>query len=87
MLECTNYTKFYGVYSLTLFHSIKESNQAIIIRTNIQVPKYQGNIYIVLGLLSLWTFVGIGFQGVKSIFVSQSRKHKSSQITATKDET
>jgi hypothetical protein len=50
-----------------LFQSIKEANHKNKSRASIQAPKYRLYIYIfVLGLISLWEFIDIGFHGVKS---------------------
>jgi hypothetical protein len=47
---------------ILLFHSIKEANQAIIIRTNIQTLNcWQKKIFFVLG-----SPISVGFQGVES---------------------
>ena len=50
-------------------HSIKEPNQTMYIRTNIQAYRYLQNIFLFLwiGLLLLRDNLGIEFQGVKSI--------------------
>jgi hypothetical protein len=52
-----------------MFQSIKEANQAFIIRTINQHFFNRENSFLifVLGPLSLKEFVDVGFQGVKSI--------------------
>jgi hypothetical protein len=54
-------------------HSIKEPNQAVIIRTNIRVYKYLQKIDLIwflrLGFLFLLVTFGSRFQSVKSTFV------------------
>jgi hypothetical protein len=51
-----------------MFQSIKEANQAVIIRTINQHFLIEKIVLIfVLGLLSLKKFIVVGFQGVKSI--------------------
>jgi hypothetical protein len=51
-----------------MFQSIKEANQAFIIRTINQHFFNRGNNFnFVLGLLSLKKVINVGFQGVKSI--------------------
>jgi hypothetical protein len=63
-----------------MFQSIKEANQAFIIRTiNQHFFKNRENSFsFVLGLLSLKKITNVGFPGVKSI-LSQSRKGKNNQ--------
>jgi hypothetical protein len=59
-------------------HSIKELNQAVIIRTNSQAYTYIQKIVLFLflrvGLLFLEVTLGTGFQSVKSTFVFRSEK-------------
>jgi hypothetical protein len=59
-------------------HSIKEPNQAVIIRTNTQAYKYLQKIVLIwflrLGLLFLKVTLGTRFQSVKSTFVFRSEK-------------
>jgi hypothetical protein len=50
-----------------LFQSIKEANQAFTIRTNIQLLQVKKRILnFVLGLLSLYRVMDVGFRSVKS---------------------
>jgi hypothetical protein len=70
-----------------MLQSIKEANQAFIIRTINQHFLIEKIVLIfVLGLLSLKKFINVEFQGVKSI-LSQSRKDKSNQSMTAKGET
>jgi hypothetical protein len=69
-----------------LFHSIKEANQALIIRTINQHLNIENSYNFVLGLLSLKKIISVGFQGVKSI-MSWSRKDKSNQSKTVEGET
>ena len=70
-----------------MFQSIKEANQAFIIRTINQLFLIEKIVLIfVLGLLSLKKFINVGFQGVKSI-LSKSRKGKNDQSTTLEGET
>jgi hypothetical protein len=59
-------------------HSIKESNQAVIIRTNTQAYKYLQKIvlnwFLGLGFLFLKVTLDTGFQSVKSTFIFRSEK-------------
>jgi hypothetical protein len=59
-------------------HSIKESNQVVIIRTNTQAYKYLQKLVFIwflrLGFLFLKVTLGTGFQSVKSTFVFRSEK-------------
>jgi hypothetical protein len=77
MLRCPN----------ILFQSIKEANQAFIIRTiNQHFLNRENSFNFVLGFLSLKKIISVGFQGEKSI-MSWSRKDKSNQSRTTKGET
>jgi hypothetical protein len=70
-----------------MFQSIKEANQAFIIRTiNQHFCNRENSFSFVLGLLSLKKVINVGFQGVKSI-LSQSRKGKNDQSRIAKGET
>jgi hypothetical protein len=70
-----------------MFQSIKEANQAFIIRTiNQHFFNRENSFSFVLGLLSLKKVINVGFQGVKSI-LSQSRKGKNDQSRIAKGET
>jgi hypothetical protein len=71
-----------------MFQSIKEANQAFIIRTiNQQIFFNRENSFnFVLGSLSLKKFIVVGFQGVKSI-LSQSREGKNDQSRTVEGET
>jgi hypothetical protein len=70
-----------------LFQSIKEANQALIIRTINQLfLSRENNINFILGSLSLNNVVNVGFQGVKSI-LSWSGKGKNDQIRTVEGET
>ena len=71
-----------------MFQSIKEANQAFIIRTiNQHFFKNRENSFsFVLGLLSLKKITNVGFPGVKSI-LSQSRKGKNHQSRTVEGET
>jgi hypothetical protein len=59
-------------------HSIKEPNQAVIIKTNTQAYKYLQKIVFIwflrLGFLFLKVALGTGFQSVKSTFGFRSEK-------------
>jgi hypothetical protein len=67
--------------------SIKEANQAFIIRTiNQHFLNRENSFNFVLGFLSLKKIISVGFQGEKSI-MSWSRKDKSNQSRTTKGET
>jgi hypothetical protein len=59
-------------------HSIKESNQEVMIRTDTQTYKYLPKIVLIwflgLGFLFLKLTLGAGFQSVKSTFVFRSEK-------------
>ena len=70
-----------------MFQSIKEANQAFIIRTiNQQFFNRKNSFnFFVLGLLSLKKFINVGFQGVKSI-LSQSREGKNNQSRTVEGE-
>jgi hypothetical protein len=60
-------------------HSIKEANQAFIIRTiNQHFLNKENSFNFVLGSLSLKNIINVRFQGVKSI-LSRSREGKSNQ--------
>jgi hypothetical protein len=70
-----------------LFQSIKEANQALIIRTiNQHFFNREHSFNFVLGFLSLKNIIRVGFQGVKSI-MSWSRKDKSNQSRTVEGET
>jgi hypothetical protein len=70
-----------------LFQSIKEANQALIIRTiNQHFFNRETSFNFVLGFLSLKNIIRVGFQGVKSI-MSWSRKDKSNQSRTVEGET
>jgi hypothetical protein len=69
-----------------MFQSIKEANQALIIRTINQYFNRENNFNFVLGFLSLKKFIVVGFQGVQSI-LSQSRKGKNDQSRTVEGET
>jgi hypothetical protein len=70
-----------------LFQSIKEANQALIIRTiNQHFFNRENSFNFVLGFLSLKNIIRVGFQGVKSI-MSWSRKDKSNQSRTVEGET
>jgi hypothetical protein len=70
-----------------IFQSIKEANQALIIRTiNQHFLNIENSFNFVLGLLSLKKVIIVGFQGVKSI-LSQSRKGKNDQSRTVEGET
>jgi hypothetical protein len=69
-----------------MFQSIKEANQAFIIRTINQHFFIENNFNFVLGFLSLTKIIVVGFQGVKSI-LSKSRKGKNDQSRTVEGET
>jgi hypothetical protein len=69
-----------------LFQSIKEANQAFIIRTINQHFLEKIILIFVLGLLSLKKVINVGFQSVKSI-LSKSRKGKNHQSGTVEGET
>jgi hypothetical protein len=72
-----------------MFQSIKEANQAFIIRTINQhfFKKIEKIVLVfVVGLLSLKKITNVGFPGVKSI-LSQSRKDKINQSRVAEGET
>jgi hypothetical protein len=70
-----------------MFQSIKEANQALIIRTTNQHFEIEKIVIIfVLGFLYLKKIISVGFQGVKSI-LSQSREGKNSQSRTVEGET
>jgi hypothetical protein len=69
------------------FQSIKEANQAFIIRTiNQHFFNRENSCDFVLGLLSPKKVINVGFQGAKSI-LSQSRKGKNDQSRTVEGET
>jgi hypothetical protein len=70
----------------TVSQSIKEANQAFIIRTINQHLNRENNFNFVLGSLSLKKIIAVGFQGVKSI-LSQGRKDKNDQSRTIEGET
>jgi hypothetical protein len=70
-----------------MFQSIKEANQAFIIRTiNQHFLNRENSFNNFLGLLSFKKVINVGFQGVKSI-MSWSRKDKSNQSRTVEGET
>jgi hypothetical protein len=70
-----------------MFQSIKEANQAFIIRTINQLfLSRENSINFILGSLSLKNDVNVGFQGVKSI-LSWSGKGKNDQSRTVEGET
>jgi hypothetical protein len=65
MLGYTHYTSFSVDITQQIFQSIKEVNQAVIIRTTFKCLN-NNKIFFVFGFLSLWEIRGCRIQGVKS---------------------